>query len=401
MSDSEMAFIEAIGRVAKEHDDRYGIPASVTIAQAILESNWGRSELAIKAKNLFGIKFKQGDKGESYSVNSMEYVASVPVGIVSHFRKYRSWSDSLQDHSDFLMKKRYEKAFETNNSKDFIREVHKAGYATDPEYSNKVIKIMDDYDLYQYDIKREIEDNKDKKEENKLSMKKTICIAAGHGMPINGIIDPGATYGGIKEKDVAADVVKKVVKLFKQSSNFNIIEVDQKLDLPERCDVSNDNKANIYIEVHCNAATNSAAYGIETYYASEYGGKVADYIQKNLIKIGEGKYNRANTDRGIKQTSGLYVLNQTKAAAVLLELGFISNETDRRNMLTEEWKNDMAMAIFIGVCNYYGFPTNTFTDKPTAVLAPIITSKINEMDNNIVEVTVNWKGVKKTQDFKF
>lgn len=265
----ERTFIEAIGRVAKEHDDKYGIPASVTIAQAILESSWGRSELATNAKNLFGIKFKQGDKRESYSVNSMEYVASVPVGMVSRFRKYRSWSESLQDHSDFLMKKRYEKAFETNNSKDFIREVHKAGYATDPEYSNKVIKIMDDYDLYQYDIKREIEDNKDKKEENKLSMKKTICIAAGHGMPINGIIDPGATYGGIKEKDVVADVVKKVVKLFKQSSNFNIIEVDQKLDLPERCDVSNDNKANIYIEVHCNAATNSAAYGIETYYASE------------------------------------------------------------------------------------------------------------------------------------
>jgi uncharacterized protein YraI len=137
----------------------YGVPASVTIAQAILESGWGRSSLSAADRNYFGIKCQ----GTSYGTlakgchvyNTMECdKAGNCFPTSATFRIYASMANSFRDHGRFLrVNSRYKPAFTyTKDANNFIWQVWKAGYATDPNYYTKVTTLMASYDLYQYDI---------------------------------------------------------------------------------------------------------------------------------------------------------------------------------------------------------------------------------------------------------
>lgn len=141
-------YIERYAPIAVSEMYRSGIPASITLAQGILESGSGRSELAIKSNNHFGIKCHNGWKG----------------GKVYHdddakgecFRKYDNPEDSYEDHSDFLRyRDRYKFLFdfEITDYKSWAYGLKKAGYATDPSYPTKLISIIENYKLYVYDAK--------------------------------------------------------------------------------------------------------------------------------------------------------------------------------------------------------------------------------------------------------
>ncbi|MGH8792415.1 MAG: sporangiospore maturation cell wall hydrolase GsmA [Stackebrandtia sp.] len=150
------AFVESSGSSAQPSQEQYGVPASVTVAQAILESGWGESELAREANNYFGMKCHDKDPGP------------VAAGCVEHdtrecdddgcfdvkdwFRSYDSVADSFADHGRKLYESsRYDKAFDyTDDADKFISEVHKAGYATDPDYTDKVVTLMREHDLYRF-----------------------------------------------------------------------------------------------------------------------------------------------------------------------------------------------------------------------------------------------------------
>lgn len=133
-----------------------GVPASVTIAQAILESEWGKSLLSKQAKNYFGIK-SHGIAGSAGTVTmpTWEVIGGRNVTVNAVFRAYRTVADSLTDHGKFFLENpRYAKALKfKNDAKEFARQIHAAGYATDPSYSDKLIRLMDKYQLYQYDVK--------------------------------------------------------------------------------------------------------------------------------------------------------------------------------------------------------------------------------------------------------
>ena len=122
------------------------IPASITLAQGILESGKGRSELALKSNNHFGIKCHTQWRGERVYHDDDEKGEC--------FRKYQFVETSYVDHSAFLTKrKRYAFLF-TYGVKDYkkwARGLKKAGYATDKQYPNKLIKIIENYKLYQFD----------------------------------------------------------------------------------------------------------------------------------------------------------------------------------------------------------------------------------------------------------
>lgn len=140
---------------AKAEQATYRVPASVSIAQSILESGWGNSTLTTRAKNYFGIKCGRTVsplQTGCYSIKSKEYYDNKAVMQVSAFRVYNSARDSFLDHGRLLtVNSRYSKAFAYTTDPDrFIREVAKAGYATDPMYPAKVITIMRAYNLYQY-----------------------------------------------------------------------------------------------------------------------------------------------------------------------------------------------------------------------------------------------------------
>lgn len=152
MTPENKKFIDSIIPYCQSAHRQYGVPASVTIAQAILESNWGRSGLTIKANNLFGIKADKSWKGENIMMSTMECVKGNTIKVQAPFRKYPSLQDSINDHALFLKNnKRYQEAFLTHCSDDFCKAIAKAGYATDPLYSNKLIGLIKSYSLNQYD----------------------------------------------------------------------------------------------------------------------------------------------------------------------------------------------------------------------------------------------------------
>ena len=125
----------------------HGIPASITLAQGCLESADGNSDLAVRANNHFGIKCHNDWKGPAY------YKKGDDIG-KSCYRKYRNASESFKDHSDFLRYgQRYAFLFdlEITDYKGWSHGLKKAGYATDPKYAQKLIKIIEDYQLYRFD----------------------------------------------------------------------------------------------------------------------------------------------------------------------------------------------------------------------------------------------------------
>ena len=127
-----------------------GIPASITLAQACLESGNGTSTLARKANNHFGIKCR------NWSGPTIRHDDDLKDEC---FRSYDSAEQSFQDHSDFLRyNDRYSSLFdlEITDYEGWAHGLRKAGYATDPTYAEKLIKIIEDYRLYEYDVIRQL-----------------------------------------------------------------------------------------------------------------------------------------------------------------------------------------------------------------------------------------------------
>ncbi|MDY7231355.1 glucosaminidase domain-containing protein [Hyalangium rubrum] len=145
------AFLDRVAADAIKSQRQTGVPASVTLAQAMLESGSGQSGLATKANNFFGIK-GEGPAGH-VTMPTKEFLNGKWVTVNANFRKYNSPAESFADHGKFLRdNRRYANAFNhTDNAAQFAREIHKAGYATDPEYSNKLISIINKYGLDRFD----------------------------------------------------------------------------------------------------------------------------------------------------------------------------------------------------------------------------------------------------------
>ncbi len=126
--------------------ERTGIPASITLAQGLLESGDGNGRLARKANNHFGIKCHDGWKGKTIYHDDDEKGEC--------FRKYKSVEESFKDHSDFLTgRSRYAELFtlEKDDYKGWAKGLKKAGYATNPAYAEALIRIVEENELYKYD----------------------------------------------------------------------------------------------------------------------------------------------------------------------------------------------------------------------------------------------------------
>ena len=149
-------FIEFVGKNAQRAMAATGVPASVTVAQAILETGWGKHTVGA-AKNLFGIKGR-GPLG-SVRARTREHIKGKDVFVEADFAKYESFEQSVTEHARFFLRnRRYARALQFKNDPDaFAREIHKAGYATDPRYADVLIKHMRDYNLYRFDQPLEYE----------------------------------------------------------------------------------------------------------------------------------------------------------------------------------------------------------------------------------------------------
>lgn len=147
-------FIEAIAPEAQKMQKKYHVYASITMAQAILESDWGTSKLASDYHNLFGIK---GTGSNSKVLNTKEYVNGEWVTIKGRFRVYSSWAASIKDHTQLMLNgtaynnENYKAVVEAKSYQAAAKALQKAGYATDPDYAKKLINVIKTYHLYNYD----------------------------------------------------------------------------------------------------------------------------------------------------------------------------------------------------------------------------------------------------------
>jgi LysM repeat protein/ribosomal protein S16 len=168
------SFVEYIGQykdLAVKHRNRYKIPASITLAQGILESGAGKSDFVKKSNNHFGIKCGSDWKGARiYRTDDKKDEC---------FRAYDKAEDSYEDHSIFLTTRdRYSDLFtlKINDYEAWAVGLQKKGYATDKAYANKLIKIIQDYELYKYDTRPV---NKEKSKSKFFSLKREVYKTHG------------------------------------------------------------------------------------------------------------------------------------------------------------------------------------------------------------------------------
>lgn len=147
-------FFKRIVNGAKKGQKEFGVFASVCMAQAALESGWGKSKLTTQANNLFGIKADSGWRGPYVSMSTKEENSSGKYWTTAKFRRYSTWDDSVYDHGNFLKSNsRYTThgVFSAKTWQEQISAIRRAGYATDSGYVGLVSSIVNQYKLYQFD----------------------------------------------------------------------------------------------------------------------------------------------------------------------------------------------------------------------------------------------------------
>ena len=259
-------YISTYKGLAIKEMKRTGIPASITIAQGILESDAGNSRLAVKARNHFGVKCHSSWKGKKiYHDDDAKHEC---------FRKYKSVYDSYRDHSDFIKNgQRYQFLFKykITDYKNWAKGLKKAGYATDRKYAVNLIRIIETYNLDRLDSKKKIKEDKKKEKEPKRKKEKVDFD--------NYTIDPfktdtkqnnGIDYVIVKKGQTAYAIAKKYDMMVWQIIKYN--ELDQAATIKEGQYIylqPKKKKADIYNKYHTVSA-GETMYGI----AQKYGIKL-------------------------------------------------------------------------------------------------------------------------------
>jgi len=141
-------FINTMRPYAEEAAGKLGIPANILLAQSALETGWGNKVIqhgdGKNSHNLFGIKADQRWDGQHVNVSSLEYIDGKAKREFSNFKVYDSYKQSFEDYVDFIKgNDRYSSALQSNdNGEAYIKALQDAGYATDPQYANKVMDIV-------------------------------------------------------------------------------------------------------------------------------------------------------------------------------------------------------------------------------------------------------------------
>ncbi len=206
-SSTEM-YIAKYAPIAKAEMRHSKIPASITLAQGILESGSGKGRLAVEANNHFGIKCHGWKGAKIYHDDDRSQEC---------FRKYKKAESSYEDHSDFLTgRRRYADLFKLkpNDYKGWARGLKKAGYATDRKYPQKLISLIERYELYKYD-------------EEVLGKPNEEFVKVNSGV-VRYIIEKGDTlYSLAKRFNTTVDAIKELNNL-----SSNDLSIGQEIMIP-------------------------------------------------------------------------------------------------------------------------------------------------------------------------
>ncbi len=207
-ADDTEFYIKKYRKIAIKEMRRYGVPASITLAQGILESGNGKSRLAKKGRNHFGIKCTSDWHGRTIREDDDKKDEC--------FRRYRKAKHSYRDHSEFLAtKKRYEFLFEYDKKdyKSWANGLKRAGYATNPNYPSLLINLIEKYDLDKYDkrgAKRMI--RKEEREEKENNDSSTENITNSNNYKYHKVEKGDTLFSISKKYRTDVDTLKKLNK---------------------------------------------------------------------------------------------------------------------------------------------------------------------------------------------
>ncbi|HFH9842929.1 TPA: GBS Bsp-like repeat-containing protein [Streptococcus suis] len=157
LTTSEQSFFKNILPAIQQVSQKKGIVTSVMLAQSILESGWGTSQLATNAYNIFGIKADSSWKGNTYTIQTKEVVNGKTITVEKQFRAYKSLLESISDYGSFFTStawrtKNYASFLQATNHETALTSLLASGYATDPAYAEKLKSLIQRYGLDQYDL---------------------------------------------------------------------------------------------------------------------------------------------------------------------------------------------------------------------------------------------------------
>ena len=387
-------FISKIKDGAIRGWEKHKILPSLTIAQASLESGFGTSKLATEGNNLFGIK---GDyKGESIIINTREQKNDGSwITVDAEFAKYPDQATSVEEHGAFFSstpwrKENYKHVFGETDYKEAVRAIlppkAEAGYATDKMYADKIINIIEQYDLTKYDKEAGIEvTNKTVKKNGYV-----IEIDIGHGSNTfpnhgKGVYRNGKGYAEHTFNSILA--VKLKAKL--EGSGFTVVYGPQKPNSPDvplrtRTDWYNANNIDLVVSVHANAGVASASGRCVFYWnTSAQGKKVAQNIVNEIKKKGYSTHGNGLHASVRGSWTNLHITRETKMPAVLVEYGFMTNASDFVLIFGDkqaQYTEDMADATARAVASHFN---TSYTGKSNTVTTSE-SNKAPAKGNNVV-----------------
>src|SRR5699024_1853293 len=317
---------------------------SVTAAQAILESARGTSELARNANNLFGIKGNYN--GKSYTINTKEYLNGRWTTVDAAFKKYPSFSESIKDHEAFFTStpwrtKNYAAVFSATDYKSQAKALQSSGYATDPQYANKLINLIESEGLASWD------------KGGQTMSKMTIAVSRGHGG--YGVTPGKRSPAGEYEwnfNDKVADAFIAEMKKYP----VKIVEVSDPSGRTDTPLVTRTNKANsvgalLYVAFHHNANTgrwgNWTGSEVWVRPGAPQAAKLASYVAPKVSRA----MNIQN--RGVK-AGNLHEVREPNQHAILIEGGFMDSRIDITAMRRNDMLAAQGRAVAEGVVQYYG-----------------------------------------------
>lgn len=298
---------------------------SPTFAQAIIESKYGTSELAVSANALFGIKADKRWNGKTYRKKTSEYINGKYIEVMADFRSYDSWGESIKDHNDFLLvNKRYSNLVGMRDYKEYCKLIKQDGYATSPTYSQTLINCIEKYNLAKYDTETE-ENNR----ESEIQKKYVFNIHAGHNP--NGMVASGSD-GYMNESDENRAICSLVCEKLKNlghtvydcTCNNGTSQKDVLQKIVSKC---NEHEVDFDVSIHFNAikketVSDGKTKGTEVFIFP--GSTIKNTAQSICNSIADLGF----ANRGVKYSDKLYFLKNTKSPAMLIECCFVDDADD-------------------------------------------------------------------------
>lgn len=340
-------FISRLAPYAIKHGRANGVLPSLIIAQGILESASGTSELAVKANNLFGIKSGSGWLGDIYTKRTAEHKPDGTINYIdADFRKYSTFEGCVMglvykyvNGTGWESHNRYAAVLNQTDYKKATAAVKSAGYATDVNYPAKLNKLIEQCDLAKYD------------EEVENVVK--IFLDPGHGGK-----DPGAVGYGLQEKDLTLKISLKIRDILQREYQNSEVRLSRTTDvyltLAERARLANAWGANLLLSVHINATPSGYGYEDFIYEGTVNATSIAvqNAINTEVVKATDWR------NRG-KKRGNLQVLRDSKMAAILTESGFIDNPNDAKLLKDDAFLDRVARGHVNGIANAFGLKRKT------------------------------------------